>query len=136
MHASATIAQRPQHMEALERANQVRLARAELKRRVAEGDVTVAEVVLTCPPAAQSMAISDLLTCQRQWGRNRCRKFLATVPLSEAKTIGTMTQRQRKALASMLSMATRRTTTEVGRMGSEEPMRSHRDVRSVAIAAA
>ncbi len=40
MNATATIAPAgPQHMRALERANQVRLARAELKRRVASGEI-------------------------------------------------------------------------------------------------
>jgi len=39
----------PQYMRALERANKVRLARAELKRRVAYGDIQVAEVILDCP---------------------------------------------------------------------------------------
>ena len=34
MNATATIACGPQYMRALERANEVRLARAELKRRV------------------------------------------------------------------------------------------------------
>jgi len=36
----------PQHMQALERANAVRLARAELKRRVAIGEITAADVIL------------------------------------------------------------------------------------------
>ena len=105
MTASATIAPRPQPMLALERANEVRLARAELKRRVTRGEVTAAEVVLTCPWAAEGMAIADLLTSQRRWGRNRSRKFLATVPMSEVKTIGSMTMRQRHALAGMLEHA-------------------------------
>jgi hypothetical protein len=62
MNATATIAPAgPQHMRALERANQVRLARAELKRRVASGEMGVAEVILECPWEADSMAVSDLL---------------------------------------------------------------------------
>jgi hypothetical protein len=36
----------PKYMRALERANQVRLARAELKRGVAYGDIKVADVIL------------------------------------------------------------------------------------------
>jgi hypothetical protein len=108
MTATDTIADGPQHMQALGRANEVRLARAELKRRVARGEVTAAEVVLTCPWEAEGMAVADLLTSQRQWGRNRCRKFLATVPLPETKTIGSMTERQRRAAAGMLMIATRR----------------------------
>ena len=92
----------PQHMRALARANRVRLARAELKRQVAEGETTVADVVLDCPWEAESMSISDLLMSQHRWGRTRCRRFLASIPMSETKTVGSMTERQRRALAAKL----------------------------------
>jgi hypothetical protein len=90
-------------MQALQRANAVRLARAELKRRVAVGEISVAEVILDAPWEAESMTISDLLTSQRRWGHTRCRKFLQCVPMSENKTVGSMTDRQRRALAHMLA---------------------------------
>ncbi len=93
----------PQHMRALERANQVRLARAELKRRVAAGETSVCDVILECPWEADSMAIGDLLMSQRRWGQTRCRKFLSQIPMSEQKTIGSMTERQRRTLAALLS---------------------------------
>ena len=103
MNATATIAPAgPQYMRALERANKVRLARADLKRRVAVGELEVAEVILDCPWEAQSMAVADLLMSQRRWGQTRCRKFLSQIPMSEKKTIGSMTERQRKTLAVML----------------------------------
>ena len=89
-------------MRALAQANRVRLARAELKRQVAEGETTVGEVVLNCPWEAESMAISDLLMSQHRWGRTRCRRFLSSIPMSETKTIGSMTERQRIALAAVL----------------------------------
>jgi hypothetical protein len=109
MNAIATVAPAsPQHMRALERANQVRLARAELKRRVAQGEVDVAEVVLDCPWETESMAIGDLLMSQRRWGQTRCRKFLAQIPMSEKKTLGSMTDRQRRTLAASLAPAQRR----------------------------
>lgn len=104
MNATATIAPAgPQHMRALERANKVRLARAELKRRVASGEIGVAQVILDCPWEAQSMAVADLLMSQRRWGQTRCRKFLAQIPMSEQKTVGSMTERQRHTLAAMLT---------------------------------
>ncbi|HEX5308414.1 MAG TPA: hypothetical protein VFW38_04965 [Solirubrobacteraceae bacterium] len=93
----------PQHMRALARANQVRLARAELKRRVAAGEISVCEVIVHCPWEATSMAVGDLLMSQRRWGQTRCRKFLAQIPMSEQKTIGSMTERQRHTLAAMLT---------------------------------
>jgi hypothetical protein len=89
-------------MRALAQANRVRLARAELKRQVADGELTVSDVVLACPWEAESMAISDLLMSQHRWGRTRCRRFLSSIPMSETKTIGSMTDRQRNALAAML----------------------------------
>jgi hypothetical protein len=101
MDATAT-ATPPQHMRALERANRVRLARAELKRQVAEGELSAAEVVLCCPWEAESMTISDLLTSQRRWGGTRCRRFLASIPLPENKTLGSLTERQRRELAAEL----------------------------------
>ena len=101
MDATAT-APAAQHLRALAQANRVRLARAELKRQVAEGETTVSEVVLDCPWEAESMTISDLLMSQHRWGRTRCRRFLAAIPMSETKTVGSMTERQRRALAAML----------------------------------
>jgi hypothetical protein len=89
-------------MRALERANEVRLARAQLKRRIALGDIDVVEVLVRCPWEAQSMAVADLLMSQRRWGQTRCRKCLAQVPVSEKKTIGSMTDRQRQTLAGLL----------------------------------
>jgi hypothetical protein len=89
-------------MRALAQANRVRLARAELKKRVAEGEASVAAVVLDCPWQAESMTISDLLMSQHRWGRTRCRRFLSSISMSETKTIGTMTDRQRRELAGLL----------------------------------
>jgi hypothetical protein len=93
----------PQHIEALAQANRVRLARAALKHRVAEGKTTVAEVVLTCPWEAESMTIAELLMSQHRWGRTRTRRFLAAIPMLETKTIGSMTERQRNALSAQLN---------------------------------
>jgi len=117
MNATAQIAAHPQqHMRALARANKVRLARAELKRKVAGEEVGVADVILECPWEAHSMAVADLLMSQRRWGQTRCRRFLAQVPMSESKTVGSMTDRQRQTLAAMLASAER------GRAWSATPL--------------
>jgi hypothetical protein len=104
MHdATATMAPAPpQHMQALQRANEVRLARAELKRNVGVGAITVDEVILKCPWEAASMTIAELLTSQRRWGTTRCSKFLAGIGMPETKTVGSMTERQRSLLAAMV----------------------------------
>jgi hypothetical protein len=92
----------PQYMQALARANEVRLARAGLKRQVASGEITVPEILLGTYWEAENMTISDLLMSQRRWGHTRCRKLLMQVPVSENKTVGSMTERQRRALAGLL----------------------------------
>jgi hypothetical protein len=117
MNATATIAPAPQYMRALERANKVRLARAELKRKVSLDELDAAEVILGCPWEAHSMAVADLLMSQRRWGHTRCRKFLAQIPMSEKKTIGSMTERQRRTLAAML-----RSSAERGRAWGATPL--------------
>lgn len=102
MDGLPTMTPGPQHLKALERANRVRLARAELKRRIAEGEVSAAEVILSSPWEASSMAIGDVLMSQRRWGSTRCRKFLAMFRISETKRVGSLTERQRVALAAQL----------------------------------
>lgn len=95
--------QAPQHMQALERANLVRLARAELKRSIARGDLDAAEVVKDCPWETESMTIAELLASQRRWGRTRVRKFLGSLALNENKKLGTLTSRQRLLLSTELA---------------------------------
>lgn len=95
--------QAPQHMQALARANRVRLARAELKRSIARGDVEAADVIRECPWETESMTLAELLTSQRRWGRTRARKFLLGLALSENKRLGTLTSRQRALLSTELA---------------------------------
>ncbi len=92
----------PQHMKALQRANEVRLARAQLKRNIGLGTLSIAEVILTCPWEAASMTIAELLTSQRRWGATRASKFLSAIGMPETKTVGSMTERQRGLLAAMV----------------------------------
>src|SRR3954449_3477261 len=112
MNADATISAAPQHIRALQRANEVRLARAELKRAVAHGGIRVSDIVLNPPWEAESMTIADLLMSQRRWGVTRCRKLLQVIPMSENKTVGSMTDRQRRALAGLLGSTAAMTTTD------------------------
>jgi hypothetical protein len=92
----------PQRLQALARANEVRLARAGLKRRIAQGQISAADVIIACPEAAGSWSVGELLMSQRRWGITKCRKFLARNQISEIKTIGKLTDRQRRLLADQL----------------------------------
>jgi hypothetical protein len=102
MKHTGTMTPTPQRLQALERANEIRLARAELKRRIAEGEVSVADVLLDPPFEAGSWAIGDLLMSQRRWGSSRCRKFLFRHHIMETKPVSALTERQRRLLAGQL----------------------------------
>ena len=103
MTETAIMTREPQRLRALERANEIRLARAELKRRIADGQVSAAEVILAPPCEASSWAIGDLLMSQRRWGTTRCRKFLVRNQINETKAVGALTDRQRRLLAGQLA---------------------------------
>ena len=92
----------PQHMRALAHANEIRLARAALKRSVKSGDLGVADVVQSCPHEVETMTVSELLRSQRRWGRTRARKFLAPLAVNENREIGRLTTRQRNEVAMRL----------------------------------
>ncbi|HEX4760442.1 MAG TPA: hypothetical protein VH256_06550 [Thermoleophilaceae bacterium] len=102
MGDTATVVAAPQHLRALEQANKVRLARADLKRRIALQQTSVVDIVVECPWQAESMSISDLLMSQRRWGRARCRRLLISLGIPENKQIGTFTDRQKSALVAGL----------------------------------
>ena len=89
----------PQRLRALERANEIRLERAALKRRIAAGEVSAAEVILNPPQSAETWSVGDLLMSQRRWGTTRCRRFLARNSITETKHVGTLTERQKRLLA-------------------------------------
>lgn len=92
-----------QRTRALERANQVRGARAVLKRQIARGQRAAADVILICPDEAARMPISELLRSQPGWGSVRCRVFLNHLSLREDKPVGSLTERQRSTVASQLT---------------------------------
>jgi hypothetical protein len=106
-----------QPLRALEQANRVRLARAKLKRRIEAGHVSVADVILTCPWEAESMAVGDLLMSQRRWGSARMRRLLLPAKVAENKTLGSLTYRQRAVLAAVL-------TAKTGPVAHADPPRS------------
>jgi hypothetical protein len=91
-----------QRLRALERANHLRAARSHLKHRVGDGQVTPGAVMLASPPETATMSLFDLLRCQRMWGEPRPHSFLIGCGISETKTIGSLTDRQRTAIAARL----------------------------------
>jgi hypothetical protein len=105
MTQTATVTKEPQQrMRALERANEVRLKRAELKRRIANGHLTAADVILELSDEAMNWSVGEVLRSQRRWGSIRARKLLAGLHISEKRPIGDLTLRQRRLIADALSV--------------------------------
>jgi len=89
-------------LAALRLANDVRSERAALKRRIAEGGLSAAEVLLDPSPVAAGCSLVDLLTSQRKWGRVKVSKFLARNQIGASERISDLTDRQRQLLAAQL----------------------------------
>lgn len=106
MGSNAQRSAAPQQLQALERAHQVRHARAELKRKIASGEMSVPQVLVACPSHATTMSISDLLMSQKWWGRARSRRLLISIGVPESRPVGQLTERQRTAMASLLTLRT------------------------------
>jgi hypothetical protein len=92
-----------QRLLALDRANHVRLTRSALKRRLRAGEVAAADAIMRSSRDTDTMTVADLLASQRGWGPTRSAKMLHSVSLSEKKTLGSLTERQRVMLAAVLS---------------------------------
>lgn len=96
----------PQHMQALAHANEIRLARAALKRAIKAGNLDAAEIVKDCPDEVATMTVSELLCSQQRWGRARARKFLSPMSVNENRELGRLTERQRVEMARKLASRT------------------------------
>jgi hypothetical protein len=92
-----------QRFLALDRANHIRIARSALKRRLRAGEIAAAEAILRGSSDTDTMTVAELLRSQPGWGPKRSSKVLRSVFLSDAKTLGALTERQRVTLAGVLS---------------------------------
>lgn len=94
----------PANMIALEKANEVRLARARLKRDIREGRLSLADAM--AEEHLQGVTVSQLLCAQNRWAGVRARKALVEAanllglpfPLRENMRVGFLTDRQKQAL--------------------------------------
>lgn len=95
-----TITAVPQHVSALAKANELRLARAQVKRDLCAGRRTIADVL--DEPSVQTMRVAALLAAQNRWGAKRARETVRQVPCSEFLAVRDLTPRQRERLVEIL----------------------------------
>jgi len=90
-----------QRMDALRRANDIRVQRAKLKRDLKEGRLRV-EAVLEAPPDYVATAkVFDILMAVPKFGRVKASRFLNQCRISQSKTVGGLSERQRTELVGL-----------------------------------
>ena len=89
-------------MAALRRANEIRTARATLKRDLKAGRASINELLLEPPEFLGTAKVMDLLLAVPKYGRVKANKILQQCRISPSKTIGGLSPRQRAELVSML----------------------------------
>src|SRR3954454_11903547 len=90
-----------QRMEALQRANDIRTRRAQLKRDLKRGRVSIQQLLLEPPTYVETAKVFDMLLAVPKYGRVKVNKILQTCRISPSKTIGGLSERQRGELVSM-----------------------------------
>jgi S13-like protein len=101
-HASAPERSLNQRMDALQRANQIRTRRAQLKRDLKGGRVSIHTLLLDPPEFLETAKVFDMLLAVPKYGRVKANKVLGTCRISPSKTIGGLSERQRNELVSLL----------------------------------
>lgn len=91
-----------QRMNALEKANNIRTYRAELKRDLKARRKNIHDLLLDPPERLETAKVSDILLATPKYGRVKVNKVLVNCRISPSKTIGGLSQRQRTELASMM----------------------------------
>lgn len=92
-----------QRMEALRRANEIRSRRAQLKRDLKAGTVSIVEVIGDPPDFLLTAKVFDMLMAVPKYGKVKATRFLNTCRISQGKTIGGLSDRQRSELLEVLS---------------------------------
>ena len=89
-------------MDALQRANDIRTRRAQLKHDLKGGRHSIHDLLLDPPEYVETAKVFDMLLAVPKYGRVKVNKVLQQCRISPSKTIGGLSQRQRTELVSML----------------------------------
>ncbi len=89
-------------MDALQRANEIRSARAQLKRELKAGRVLIHGVLIDPPEYLQNAKVSELLLSVPKYGRVKVNRLLTQCRISPSKTLGGLSERQRHELVANL----------------------------------
>ncbi len=91
-----------QRRDALQRANEIRSQRAQLKRDLKGGRTQIHQLLSDPPEYLGTAKVFDMLLAVPKYGRVKANKVLMTCRISPSKTIGGLSQRQRDELITLL----------------------------------
>jgi S13-like H2TH domain len=108
MVASKTQAQAPrrsldQRMEALQRANDIRVKRAKLKKELKLGRAKIETILGNPPEYVLTAKVFDMLMAVPKFGRVKAARFLNQCRISQSKTVGGLSDRQRAELIGLFN---------------------------------
>lgn len=89
-------------MEALKRANDIRTARAKLKKDLKAGRRTIQDLLNEPPEYVMTAKVFDMLLATPKFGRVKANKILQQCRISPSKTVGGLSERQRTELVELL----------------------------------
>ena len=102
-HAQAPERSLDQRMEALKRANDIRVQRAQLKRDLKSGRVQIETILLSPPEYVSTAKVFDMLMAVPKFGRVKAARLLNQCRISQSKTVGGLSERQRTELVGLFN---------------------------------
>jgi hypothetical protein len=101
--AQAPARSRDQRMEALKRANDIRVRRAKLKKDLKDGRVRIQTILSSPPEYVETAKVFDILMAVPKFGRVKAARFLNQCRISQSKTVGGLSDRQRAELVGLFN---------------------------------
>ena len=99
--AQAPLRSLDQRMEALKRANDIRVRRAQLKKDLKDGRVNIESILHAPPEYVETAKVFDILMAVPKFGRVKAARFLNQCRISQSKTVGGLSERQRAELVAL-----------------------------------
>ena len=101
--AQAPVRSLDQRMEALKRANHIRVRRAQLKKDLKDGRVQIEQILLYPPDWVSTAKVFDMLMAVPKFGRVKAARLLNQCRISQSKTVGGLSERQRTELVALFN---------------------------------
>jgi hypothetical protein len=101
--AQAPVRSPDQRMDALKRANDIRVRRAKLKKDLKVGRVRIDSILREPPEYVATAKVFDMLMAVPKFGRVKATRFLNQARISQSKTVGGLSDRQRSELIGLLN---------------------------------